>query len=210
MVGRIKDYIALPKPNGYQSIHTTIFGPEGKMLEIQIRTPKMHAEAEFGIAAHWIYNEKKRDWRSLLKLGKSFITKKAEEEKKEEVIWIKQLQEWQTDLGKNDEEFMEGLKIDFFKNHILAFTPKGDIIDLPEESTPIDFAYKLHSEVGNRATGAKADRKMVSLDHKIRNGEVIEIITSKEHKNPNQEWLRFVRTSNAKSHIRKFYKNPQN
>jgi len=208
MVGRIKDYISLPKPNGYQSIHTTIFGPEGKMLEIQIRTPRMHAEAEFGIAAHWIYAEKKRDWRSLLKLGKSFIVRKeAEEENEKEIIWIKQLQNWQNDLGKNDEEFMEGLKIEFFKNHILAFTPKGDIIDLPEESTPIDFAYKLHSEIGNRATGAKADRKMVPLDYKIKNGEVIEIITSKDHKMPNQDWLRFVRTSNAKSHIRKFYKN---
>jgi len=201
MVGRIKDYISLPKPNGYQSIHTTVFGPEGRIMEIQIRTQKMHDEAEFGIAAHWIYSEKSHGWRSYLPFGR-----REHEVKSEEINWIKQLREWQSDLGKSDEEFMEGLRFDFFKNHILAFTPLGDIIDLPEDATPIDFAYCVHSEIGNRATGAKADGKMVPLDYKIKNGEVIEIMTSKGPKGPNREWLRFVKTSNAKSSIKKYMK----
>ncbi|MCX6763431.1 MAG: RelA/SpoT family protein [Candidatus Moranbacteria bacterium] len=200
MVGRIKDYISLPKPNGYQSIHTTIFGPDGKILEIQIRTQKMHDEAEFGIASHWIYSEQKQGWINFLTF------RKKKEEIREELAWVKQLREWQVDLGTDNKEFIEGLKLEFFKNHILAFTPKGDIIDLPEDATPIDFAYRVHSEVGNRATGAKADHKMVPLDYKIKNGEMIEIITSKEKKSPNRDWLRFVRTSNAKSTIRKHLK----
>jgi len=200
MVGRIKDYISLPKPNGYQSLHTTIFGPEGRIIEIQIRTPKMHAEAEFGIAAHWFYSEKEKRgwWRNYF----SALQQKKSEARKE-LEWVSQLREWQKDVGRNDQEFMEGLKIDFFKNHIFAFTPKGDIIDLPEDATPIDFAYAIHSEIGNRAVGAKADRKMVTLDSHIANGQVIEILTSKEHKLPSRDWLRFVKTSSAKSHIRR-------
>jgi GTP diphosphokinase / guanosine-3',5'-bis(diphosphate) 3'-diphosphatase len=199
LVGRIKDYISLPKPNGYQSIHTTIFGPEGKFLEVQIRTKKMHDEAEFGIAAHWIYAEKKKRLRDFFSRSKAKVPEK-------EIIWIKQLQEWQNELGKDDQEFMESLRIDFFKNHIFAFTPMGDIIDLPEDATPIDFAYHVHSEIGNQAVGAKANGRMVPLDYKIRNGDVIEIITSKERKKPNRDWLSFVRTSAAKSHIRRFLK----
>jgi len=201
LVGRIKDYISLPKPNGYQSIHTTVFGPNGKFLEVQIRTQKMDNEAEFGIAAHWLYSEgKKKGWRDLINFRKKNNT--YVEKIDEDILWVKQLREWQEELGQDRDEFMEGLKIEFFKNHILAFTPKGDIIDLPEDATPIDFAYKVHSEIGNRAVGARADRKMVPLDYKIHNGEVIEIITSKEHKNPSREWLRFVRTSNARSRIK--------
>lgn len=200
LVGRIKDYISLPKPNGYQSIHTTVFGPEGKIMEVQIRTQRMHDEAEFGIAAHWSYSEKKPAWKRF------FGFNKKEKKLEEELTWVRQLQEWQGELGKDDEEFIEGLKIDFFKNHIFAFTPRGDVIDLPEEATPIDFAYKVHSEIGNRAVGAKADGKMVPLDYKIKNGEVIEIITSKERKKPSQDWLRFVRTTLAKSHIKKALK----
>lgn len=200
LVGRIKDYISLPKPNGYQSIHTTIFGPEGKFLEVQIRTKKMHDEAEFGIAAHWIYsNQKKRSLREF------FLGRKVKVPEKE-LVWIRQLREWQNELGKDDKEFMESLKIDFFKNHIFAFTPMGDIIDLPEEATPVDFAYQVHSEIGDQATGAKVNGKMVSLDYHIRNGEVVEILTSKDRKHPNRDWLRFVKTSVAKSHIRKFLK----
>ncbi|OGI29362.1 MAG: hypothetical protein A2288_03510 [Candidatus Moranbacteria bacterium RIFOXYA12_FULL_44_15] len=202
LVGRIKDYISLPKPNGYQSIHTTIFGPEGKFLEVQIRTKKMDDEAEFGIAAHWIYTEKKSRIRDFFFRRKG--TQSPEVEK--EITWIKQLREWQNELGKNDREFMEGLKIDFFKNHIFAFTPLGDIIDLPEESTPIDFAYRVHSEIGDRALSAKVNGRIVPLDYKVKNGEVIEIVTSKEHKNPSRDWLRFVKTSAAKSHIKKFMK----
>ncbi len=199
LVGRIKDYISLPKPNGYQSIHTTIFGPGGDFLEVQIRTKKMDDEAEYGIASHWIYSEKKR------KL-KNFFMKSKHAVPEEELVWVNQLREWQSDMGKDDQEFMEGLRVDFFKNHIFAFTPRGNIIDLPEDATPIDFAYRVHSEVGNRATGAKANGKMITLDYKIQNGEVIEIVTSRNHKNPSRDWMKFVRTSLAKSQIRKYLK----
>ena len=197
LVGRIKDYISLPKPNGYQSIHTTIFGPEGKILEVQIRTKQMDDEAEFGIAAHWVYSEQQQ--RSL----RNLIFGKKVKVPEKELSWIKQLREWQNELGKDNDEFVEGLKIEFFKNHIFAFTPMGDVVQLPEDATPIDFAYKVHSEIGNRATGAKVDGKMVTLDYKIRNGQVIEILTSKNHKEPSQDWLKFVRTSIARSHIKK-------
>lgn len=196
LVGRIKDYISLPKPNGYRSIHTTVFGPKGKFFEIQIRTPRMHDEAEFGIAAHWIYTSPKT-WRDYI-----FRRYSPEKIPEKELEWVKQLREWQKDLGTDNFEFMQGLKIDFFQNQIFAFTPKGDIINLPEEATPIDFAYAVHSEIGNRCIGAKVDGKLVSLDHKIKNGQVIEILTSKESKTPNQDWLRIVRTSYARSHIR--------
>lgn len=198
MIGRIKDYISLPKPNGYQSIHTTVFGPDGKIIEVQIRTLKMHNEAEFGIAAHWIYteNKKKKNWKTLL-----FGKRPAVPEK--ELEWVKQLRQWQNEIGRDDEEFMESLRIDFFKNHIFAFTPLGDIIDLPEDATPIDFAYSIHGEIGKHATGAKADGKMVPLDYHIKNGEVIQILTSKDRKSPNKDWLKDVKTTNAKAHIRR-------
>jgi GTP pyrophosphokinase len=198
MIGRIKDYISLPKPNGYQSIHTTVFGPDGKIIEVQIRTQRMHNEAEFGIAAHWIYSEskKKKNW-------KDFLFKKQPEIPKKEFEWVKQLHEWQTEIGRDDEEFMQSLKIDFFKNHIFAFTPMGDIIDLPEDATPVDFAYAIHGEIGNHATGAKVNGKMVPLDCHIKNGDVLEILTSKDRKGPNGDWLKFVKTSMAKSHIRR-------
>lgn len=197
MIGRIKDYISLPKPNGYQSIHTTVFGPDGKIIEVQIRTPKMHSEAEFGIAAHWIYSEsKKKNWKDYF-----FKTKKSTPAK--EIEWIKQLRDWQNEIGRDDEEFIESLNIDFFKNHIFAFTPLGDIIDLPEDATPIDFAYAIHGEIGNHMVGAKIDNKMVPLNRLIKNGEVVEILTSKDRKSPNQDWLKFAKTSAAKSHIRR-------
>ncbi|MFA9262289.1 MAG: bifunctional (p)ppGpp synthetase/guanosine-3',5'-bis(diphosphate) 3'-pyrophosphohydrolase [Undibacterium sp.] len=199
MVGRIKDYISLPKPNGYQSLHTTVFGPEGRILEIQIRTEKMHTEAEFGIAAHWIYTERdRRGWKNL------FARKKAPvAEQPKGLEWVRQLQEWQKEIGRDDDEFLQGLRIDFFKNHIFAFTPKGDIIELPEDATPIDFAYSIHSEVGNAASGAKADGKMIPLDQPIQNGQVIEILTEKNKKKPSYDWLDFTKTANAKAHIRR-------
>lgn len=197
MVGRIKDYISLPKPNGYQSIHTTIFGPEGRIMEIQIRTEKMDNEAEFGIASHWIYNEnKRRDWKNYFKQKETYS--------ENELVWIRQLREWQSEIGRDNKAFLEGLKIDFFKNRIFAITPKGDVIDLPEDATPVDFAYEIHSEIGDTITGAKADGKMVTLDYKIKNGQMIEVITTKDKKKiPNRKWLEFVKTSNARSHIKK-------
>lgn len=197
MVGRIKDYISLPKPNGYQSLHTTIFGPNGRILEVQIRTPKMDDEAEYGIAAHWIYTEKeKKSWRNLF-----FRSQKQTPDK--ELRWVGQLREWQKEVGTDNEEFLKSLKIDFFKNHIFAFTPRGDIIDLPEEATPVDFAYAIHSEIGDKTVGAKTDGKMVPLDYHIQNGQVVEILTSKDRKSPSRDWLGFAKTSMAKSHIRR-------
>jgi len=199
LVGRIKDYISLPKPNGYQSLHTTVFGPEGRIFEVQIRTPKMHDEAEYGVAAHWIYTERARhgDWTNF------FFPKRGGMTKPKEVPWVSQLKEWQTEIGKDNREFSEGLRIEFFKNHIFAFTPQGDIIELPEDATPIDFAYAIHSEIGNHAVGARADGKMVPLDYRIRNGQVVEILVSKDRKHPNTDWLRFAKTSSAKSKIRR-------
>ncbi len=196
LVGRIKDYISLPKPNGYRSLHTTVFGPSGRILEIQIRTPRMHDEAEFGIAAHWIYSSAKT-WRDYILRRYS-----PEEVPVEELQWVQQLREWQSDSSQSNEDFLKSLKLDFFQNHIFAFTPKGDIINLPEGATPIDFAYAVHSEIGARTTGAKVDGKLVALDYKVRNGQVVEILTSKEMKLPNQDWLRIVSTTYAKSRIR--------
>lgn len=198
MVGRIKDYISLPKPNGYQSLHTTIFGPKGRIVEVQIRTQKMHTEAELGIAAHWFYAEEaNRGWRSL------FRKKNKPVDPTKDLTWVRQLQEWQQEMGRDDQEFLRGLKIDFFKNHIFAFTPKGDIIDLPEEATPVDFAYAIHSEIGDAAVGAKADGKIIPLNDQIKNAQVIEILTEKNKKKASRDWLSFVKTSNAKSHIRR-------
>lgn len=206
MVGRIKDYISLPKPNGYQSLHTTIFGPEGRILEVQIRTEQMNDEAEYGIAAHWMYTEKQKGgWREFFTRKKTnpLTTPKASPKVKENLTWINQLREWQKDIGRDDSEFMEGLKIEFFKNHIFAFTPKGDIIELPEDATPIDFAYAIHTDVGHRANGAKIDGKMVPIDCPIQNAQVVEILTTKDMKKPNKDWLRFAKTSHAKQSIRR-------
>ncbi len=198
LIGRIKDYISLPKPNGYKSLHTTIFGPQGKILEVQIRTEKMHDEAEYGIAAHWIYDRQKgMNWRRLLFQGKHSPKVPAEE-----IEWVKQLKEWHKQTGGGSDEFWQSLKIDFFKNHIFVFTPKGDVIELPENSTPVDFAYKVHTEIGNRMTGAKINGKMSSLDSILKNGDLVEIITSKNKKLPNQDWLKFVCTANAKDKIK--------
>ncbi|MDH4330230.1 MAG: RelA/SpoT family protein [Candidatus Moranbacteria bacterium] len=197
MIGRIKDYISLPKPNGYQSLHTTIFGPEGRIIEVQIRTEKMHNEAEFGIASHWIYNDlKKKSW-------SDYFFKKGNALPEKELAWVKQLQDWQNELGNNDKEFMQGLKIDFFQHRIFAFTPLGDVIDLPEKATPVDFAYSIHTDIGNRISGAKVDRKIVPLDYQIRNGQVVEILTSKLERKPNRDWLESVKTSGARTHIKR-------
>jgi GTP pyrophosphokinase len=200
--GRIKDYIALPKPNGYQSLHTTVFSQNGKITEIQIRTEKMHEEAERGIAAHWYYTEQK-GLRAYIK--KIFAPAPAKE-----IKWIQQLQEWQKDARTSPQEFFQPLKIDFFKDRIFVFTPKGDVIDLPEGATSIDFAYHIHSEVGNHCQGAKVDGKLVALDKPLENGQVIEIAINKNAK-PSQDWLKIAKTSQAHTKIKQWfnkYKTP--
>ncbi len=201
LIGRIKDYISLPKPNGYRSLHTTIFGPRKEIIEVQIRTPQMHYEAEFGIAAHWIYSEKKSFY--------SYFMPRSEPVKHinlKEIEWVKQLRKWHSEIGGDSKEFFQSLKIDFFQDRIFAFTPKGDVINLPEGATPVDFAYLVHSEIGNSCIGAKINGQKVGLDYKIKNGEVVEIIMNRSKKNPDSGWLEFVKTSQAKSKIRNWLK----
>ena len=205
--GRIKDYIAIPKSNGYQSLHTTVFCDEGKIIEIQIRTAQMHKEAEYGIAAHWYYDEKK----GITSQIKKYIPWTKPKNKKpdnieKDLIWLKQLQEWQQEKFASPDEFLETLKIDFFKDRIFVFTPKGDVIDLPDGATPIDFAYHIHSEVGNLCNGAKVDGKMTSLDQPLQNGQVVEIIT-KKNKKPSRDWLNIAKTSQARNRIKSALKD---
>lgn len=194
--GLVKDYIALPKPNGYRSLHTTVFGPEGHTVEFQIRTGEMHAEAENGIAAHWAYSETKGTHAYTKHLA-SFAPRK-------ELKWIHQLREWQKDF-ENPDEFLESLKIDFFKNRIFVLSPKGDVFDLPEGATPVDFAYHVHSDIGDSAVGARVNGKMIALDHPLKNGEVVEILTQK-NKKPSSDWLGFVKTGQARKRIAAFIK----
>lgn len=201
MVGRIKDYISLPKPNGYRSLHTTVFGPEGRIIEIQIRTEDMHLEAEMGIAAHWFYTERSKSLTNSIK--NRLLFRKNTTVAPKELAWVQSLREWQLGDGTGDEDFLKTVKIEFFQNHIFAFTPKGDIIDLPEGSTALDFAYAIHSEIGDRTTGVKANGKMVSLDTPVKNGQVLEVMTTKEMKKPNKNWLQIVKTTNAKARIRR-------
>lgn len=193
--GRIKDYIALPKPNGYQSIHTTVFCQGGKITEIQIRTLKMHEEAEHGIAAHWYYAEQKG--------LKSYLKKIFTPAPEKELRWIKQLRDWQKETHAAPEEFFQSLKIDFFKDRIFVFTPQGDVIDLPESATPLDFAYQIHSDIGQHCQGAKVDGKMVALSTPLHNGQVVEIITQKNAR-PSQDWLKIAKTNQALNKIRRW------
>lgn len=197
--GHIKDYIALPKTNGYRSLHTTVFGPGGKIIEIQIRTPEMHQAAERGIAAHWAYAEKKGT--------KDYLERKASVVPRKELAWVAQLSSWQQEF-KGSGEFIESLKIDFFKNRIFVITPKGDVIDLPEGSTPVDFAYQIHSDIGNQCSGAKVNGKIVPLDTVVKSGDVVEILVQK-NKKPSEQWLEFVKTSFAKNKIRDAMKRKQ-
>lgn len=192
----IRDYIASPKPNGYRSIHTSVFGPEGRIFEIQIRTEEMHEEAEFGVASHLHYSEQKARGASDEKLSKGTFAKTDQTE------FLRRIKDWQKQIGSTD-EFMEGLKIEFLDDRIYVFSPQGDIYDLPVGSTPIDFAYEVHSRVGDSCRGAKVNGKIVPLDFKLSTRDVIDIITAKEP-SPNRSWLDFVKTSKAKQHIRSY------
>ncbi|MFH0852307.1 MAG: RelA/SpoT family protein [bacterium] len=195
--GRIKDYIALPKPNGYRSLHTTVFCPEGKITEFQIKTVEMHQQAEYGIAAHWYYSEHKG--------LKAYIKRLFSKPPEKDLKWIQDMQKWQEDFPPGSKEFPEQLKIDFFQDRIFVFTPRGDIINLPEGATPLDFAYHVHTSVGHRCAGAKVEGKMVALDQALQNGQMVEIITKKEEK-PSQDWLRLAKTNVAKAKIREWFK----
>ncbi|HPC31211.1 MAG TPA: RelA/SpoT family protein [Candidatus Paceibacterota bacterium] len=192
---RFKDYIALPKPNGYRSLHTTVFTKEGKVLEIQIRTQEMDEEAEWGIAGYWFYQ--------LLKDSKIYKKRKGFQIPRH-LNWLNQIKKWK-DSFSTSRDFLEAVKIDFFKNRIFVLTPKGDIIDLPEGATPIDFAYQIHSEIGNHAIGAKVNDKIVPLDYKLQSGEVVEIITQK-NKLPSPSWLEFVKMTDTKKKVQQTLK----
>ena len=187
--GRIKDYIAFPKPNGYQSIHTTIFTGNGQLLEVQIRTKEMHREAQYGIASHLAYKGG---------LFKRF-SKKTKDVKKR-LGWIQELIKWQEQVSEN-KEFLKELKMDFFKSRVFIFTPKGDVVDLPEDSTPVDFAYAIHSDIGDHIAGAKVNGKMASLKTRLQNGDFVEIIIGK-NAHPNRKWLDYAKTSMAQRRIR--------
>ena len=189
--GRIKDYIAMPKPNGYRSLHTTVFCL-GNTVEIQIRTKEMHEEAENGIAAHWIYEASKGT--------KGYSERRSVMAPKKELMWVEQLRNWQKEFA-NPEEFLQSIKIDFLKDRIFAITPKGEVIDLPSGATPVDFAYQIHSHIGNSCSGARVNGKIVPLDYQIKSGDIIEIITQK-NKKPSASWLDFVKTSMARNHIK--------
>ena len=186
---RFKDYISMPKPNMYQSLHTTVVGDNGMPFEVQIRTHEMHRIAEYGIAAHWRYKEGKQ----------------AADGLDNKLYWLRQILDWQNDM-RDSEEFIKSLKVDLFSEEIFVFTPKGEIVDLPRGATPIDFAYRIHSAVGNKCVGAKVNGRIVTLDAQLETGDFVEIITQQNSKGPSRDWLKIVKTSQAKAKIRNFYK----
>lgn len=189
MISRFKDYISVPKPNGYRSLHTTVFGPEGKATEFQIRTHEMEEKAKYGIAAHWYYKEKK-------------ISKDVPDK---QLRWVKEILDIQKN-AENTHEFVKQVKFDVFRNRIFVLTPKGDVYDLPEGSTPIDLAYAVHSEIGNKCSGSLVNDKMTPLDTKLKNGDLVEIILDKTRKGPNYDWLKFAKTHKARNKIKQYSK----
>ena len=190
--GQFDDYIAMPKANGYQSLHTAVIALEGHPLEVQIRTHQMHRIAEVGIAAHWRYKEGSRS-------DRDYDAKLA---------WIRQLMEWQREVA-DATEFVEGLKLDVFQDQVFVFTPKGEVKDLPAGSTPLDFAYRIHTDIGHRCIGAKINNRLVPLDYKLRNGDIVEIVTTKAAHGPSRDWLSIVRTTHAREKIRQWFKRQQ-
>ena len=201
--GRFKDYIAMPKPNMYQSLHTTLIGAHGEPFEIQIRTCEMHRTSEYGIAAHWKYKEGGPKEGS----SKASGNKPTSINFDQKLSWLRQLLEWQHD-SRDAGEFMESLKIDLFADTVFVFTPKGDVVELPAGSCPIDFAYRVHTDVGHRCIGAKINGRIVPLETKLSNGDILEILTSKQS-GPSRDWLSFVKTSQAKNRIRQWFKKEQ-
>lgn len=196
--GRIKDYIAQPKPNGYRSLHTTVFCEDGEIVEFQIRTREMHAEDEFGIAAHWSYDENAEHKKAASQDGSNPPPK-----------WVYELADIQHELTDKKQylQSLEDIKIDVFRDRIFVFTPKGDVIDLPEDSTCVDFAYAIHTEIGNACTGAKVNEDVAPLERVLRNGDMVEIMVDKSRKGPNPDWIKFVKTRHAKSKVRQASKS---
>ncbi len=190
--GQFDDYIAMPKANLYQSLHTAVIGPDAKPLEVQIRTRQMHEVAEAGIAAHWRYKEGSR----------------ADRRYDEKLAWVRQLMEWQREVS-DATEFVEGLKLDVFQDQVFVFTPKGDVKDLPAGATPLDFAYRIHTDVGHRTIGAKVNNRLVPLDYRLRNGDIVEIVTTKASHGPSRDWLAIVQTNQAREKIRQWFKRQQ-
>jgi guanosine-3',5'-bis(diphosphate) 3'-pyrophosphohydrolase len=191
--GRFKDYIAMPKFNMYQSLHTTVIGPQGKPLEIQIRTHDMHETAQYGIAAHWMYKDKGA--RTGQRAGAN----------PEKLQWLRQIMDWQSET-KDAGEFMESLQIDLFRDEVYVFTPKGEVKALPAGSTPVDFAYAIHTDVGHRCIGAKVDNHIVPLTYRLQSGDIVEILTSRTAQGPSRDWLQFVASSGARNKIRQWFK----